>query len=119
MDLPGAYNTVPRPTLWEALSRLGIGGKTIGTRQLYADTSVRIEGPGPEPSGLPGGLRGVCPPKRVLSRRVRSAPPSLALMLMGYFSILTPIARGVVFGNGVRITILGYAENFVLVSNTP
>jgi hypothetical protein len=44
VDLAGAYDTVPRPALWEALRRLGIGVKMMGALQsLYADTSVRMK----------------------------------------------------------------------------
>jgi hypothetical protein len=40
----GAYDAVSRPALWEAIRRLGIGGKMIGALQsLYADTSVRMK----------------------------------------------------------------------------
>jgi hypothetical protein len=79
-------------------------------QSLYADTSVRMKVQGRTGVSLPSetGLKQGCP----------LSPTLFGLYVDGLFNYLDTHCpdEGVVLGNGVRIRIMGYADDFVLVS---
>jgi exonuclease III len=113
LDLQGAYDTVPRDALWEALRRLGIRGQMLGALQsLYTDSTVRMKVQGRTGVPLPSqtGLKQGCP----------LSPTLFGLFVDGLFHYLDTHCPddGVLLGSGLRIRILGYADDFVLLSNS-
>jgi len=64
LDLKSAYDRVPRQALWQALCRLGIGGKMLGALQsLYKDSTISIKVEGRTGMRIPSvsGVKQGCP----------------------------------------------------------
>jgi len=113
LDLKGAYDTVPRDALWEALGRIGVHGQMLAALQsLYKDSQVRMKVQGRTGINLPSqtGLKQGCP----------LSPTLFGIFVDGLFYYLATHCQdlGGQLGNAFRIRILGYADDFVLISDT-
>ena len=113
LDLKSAYDRVPKQALWEALRRLGIGGKGLGAFQSFHTNSTmsmkidgRTGGSVPSVSGVKQG----CP----------LSPTLFGLFIDGLFHYLQAScpADGVLLPDGTHLRQLGYADDFVLLSHT-
>lgn len=113
LDLKSAYDRVPRQALWQALCRLGIGGKMLGALQsLYKDSTIGIKVEGRTGMRIPSvsGVKQGCP----------LSPTLFGLFVDGLFHYLKSHCPedGVLLPDGQRLRQLGYADDFVLLSPT-
>ena len=114
LDLTGAYDKVQRPLLWQALQRLGVHGHMLAALQsLYTGSTVRvnISGRMGSPQHSRTGLKQGCP----------LSPTLFGLLADGlhrYIAAACP-GVGVAVDGGHRVGILGYADDFVLIADTP
>lgn len=114
LDLKGAYDNVPRPLLWEVLQRLGIHGEMLGAIQsLYSNCTVTMK---------VGGRCGPRLPSRVGVKQGCPLSPTLfGLFMDGLHRHLHSVCPdgGHVMRNGERVIDLEYADDVLLVSDSP
>jgi hypothetical protein len=114
LDLKGAYDKVQRPLLWQVLGRLGVHGPMLAALQsMYATASIRVNIHGRAGDSVPShtGLRQGCP----------LSPTLFGLFADGLhrFLLAECPTQGPVLSDGRRVPDLGYADDFVLLDDTP
>ena len=113
LDLKAAYDIVWRPLLWQALQRLGVHGRMLAALQfLYEGSTVRINitrnlG---APHFSKTGLKEGCP----------LSPKLFGLFIDGLYRYLKACCPkgGVNVNGGDKVSILGYADDFVLLADS-
>ena len=113
LDLKSAYDRVPKHALWEALRRLGIGGKGLGAFQSFHNNStigMKIDGRTGTREPSISGVKQGCP----------LSPTLFGLFVDGLFHYLRTCCPtdGVLLPDGDHLCQLGYADDFVLLSHT-
>lgn len=111
VDLKAAYDTVQRPLLWEALLRLGVPAQMVqAVRSMYDSASVtmNINGRHGQRKESTTGVKQGCP----------SSPTLFGILLDGLHRHLVSSCPevGVWLTRGQLIQLLGYADDFVLLS---
>ena len=114
LDLKGAYDKVQRPLLWQVLERLGVHGPMLAALQSMYDTAtIRVNINGRAGGSVPSytGLRQGCP----------LSPTLFGLFADGLhrFLLAECLDLGPALSDGRRVPDLGYADDFVLLADTP
>ena len=114
LDLKGAYDKVQRPLLWQVLARLGVHGRMLGALQsMYETANIRVNIQGRAGERVPShtGLRQGCP----------LSPTLFGLFADGLHRFLLAECpdQGPVLSDGRHVPDLGYADDFVLLADTP
>ena len=114
LDLKGAYDKVQRPLLWQVLQRLGVTGRMLAALQsMYETASIRVHVKGRAGDRVLShtGLRQGCP----------LSPTLFGLFADGLHRYLLAECpdEGHVLSDGRRVPDLAYADDFVLLADTP
>ena len=111
LDLKGAYDSVQRPLLWQALQRLGVHGRMLAALQsLYEGSTVRLN--------ITGKLGGPHLSRTGLKQGCPISPTLFGLFIDGlhrYLKARCP-EEGIHVDGGDKVTVLGYADDFVLLA---
>jgi hypothetical protein len=114
LDLKSAYDKVQRPLLWQVLARLGVTGRMLAALQsMYASATIRVHIQGRVGVSVPShtGLRQGCP----------LSPTLFGIFADGLHRFLLAECphQGPLLSDGRRVPDLGYADDFVLLADTP
>ena len=113
-DLKGAYDRVQRLLLWQALQRRGVHGSMLRALQsLYENPQfcVKVQGCTGQSVASQTGLKQGCP----------LSPTLFELFPYGLHRFLAArcLDTGPVLSDGRRVPVLGYADDFVLLAESP
>ena len=114
LDLKGAYDRVQRSLLWQVLERLGVHGSMLqAVKSLYDNSQLCVKVQGRTGQSVPSqtGLKQGCP----------LSPTLFGLFADGLHRSLAARCPdiGPVLSDGRRVPDLGYADDFVLLAESP
>jgi hypothetical protein len=114
LDLKGAYDRVQRSLLWQVLERLGVHGPMLqAVKSLYDNSQLCVKVQGRSGQSVPSqtGLKQGCP----------LSPTLFGLFADGLHRFLAARCpdNGPVLSDGRRVPDLGYADDFVLMAESP
>ncbi len=114
VDLKGAYDNVPRDLLWQTLASLGIHGNILASiKGMYANSSLAIK---------IGGKRGELHTSQLGVKQGCPLSPTLFGLYMDALHthlLHTVPAAGPRLSTGLRVPVLMYADDIVLMATTP